>query len=81
MSFISESDPFAQFKAIQREAWAGFAKGVNACPATAWLLRRWFHVELSGRAQVIAAASFFVAGRIALLFGTPVAVPKFPALP
>lgn len=25
MSFISESDPFAQFKAIQRETWAGFA--------------------------------------------------------
>lgn len=47
--------------------WFAFFSGVSACPATAWLFKRWFHVELSGRAQVIAAASFFVAGRIALL--------------
>jgi hypothetical protein len=35
-------------------------------PATAWLFKR-FNVELSGRAELIAAATFFVMGRIALL--------------
>ncbi len=46
--------------------WFAFLSGVSACPATAWLFKR-FHVELSGRTQLIAAATFFAAGRIALL--------------
>jgi hypothetical protein len=46
--------------------WFALLSGVSACPATAWLFKR-FNVELSGRAQLIAAAAFFVAGRMALL--------------
>ncbi|MFY9663823.1 MAG: hypothetical protein WAK19_05155 [Candidatus Cybelea sp.] len=46
--------------------WFALLSGVSACPATAWLFKR-FHVELSGRAQLIAAATFFALGRIALL--------------
>ncbi|MGB8907386.1 MAG: hypothetical protein WCC84_01420 [Candidatus Cybelea sp.] len=46
--------------------WFALLSGVSACPATAWLFKR-FDVDLSGRAQLIAAATFFAAGRIALL--------------
>jgi hypothetical protein len=47
--------------------WFALFSGISACPATAWLFKRYLRVELSGRAQLIAAAAFFVAGRIALL--------------
>ncbi|MGB9652836.1 MAG: hypothetical protein WCB01_13630 [Candidatus Cybelea sp.] len=46
--------------------WFALLSGISACPATAWFFKR-FNVELSGRAQLIAAATFFALGRIALL--------------
>lgn len=47
--------------------WFALFSGLSACPATAWLYRKSFGRELSGRVQLIAAIAFIVAGRIALI--------------
>jgi len=49
--------------------WFALLSGLSACPLTAWLLRRYARIDVSGRAQFAAAVSFFLAGRLALLIG------------
>jgi hypothetical protein len=46
--------------------WFALFSGVAACPATAWLCKKYFSVTLSGRVRFAVAALFFIAGRIAL---------------
>lgn len=48
--------------------WFALASGLAACPLTAWALRRWPRVEFSARARFLTAATFYAAGRLALLF-------------
>ncbi len=49
--------------------WFALLSGLSACPLTAWLLKRFAGVAVSGRVRFFTAAFFFVAGRIALLLG------------
>ncbi len=49
--------------------WFALASGISACPLTAWMLKRFADVRISGRVQFVFAAVFFVAGRIALKIG------------
>ena len=49
--------------------WFAMLSGIAACPLTATVWRRANGHELSWRTQAIAAASFFIAGRIALIIG------------
>jgi hypothetical protein len=46
--------------------WFALFSGLSACPATAWLIRKYAGVSVSGYVRLAAAAFFFVAGRIAL---------------
>jgi len=48
--------------------WFALLSGICACPLTALLLRKLSGFSPSGRIRICAAAFFFVAGRIALLF-------------
>ena len=52
--------------------WFAMFSGIAACRLTAILAQNLFGIRLSGRTRLIAAASFFVAGRIALLIGSRV---------
>jgi hypothetical protein len=49
--------------------WFALVSGIAACPLTASTFRRITGRELSGYTRVIAAAAFFIAGRIALSLG------------
>lgn len=49
--------------------WFALLSGVSACPATAWVLKKYAGVTVSGYIRLAAATFFFVAGRIALAFG------------
>jgi len=49
--------------------WFALFSGVSACPASAWLLRKYAGVTVSGYVRLVAASLFFVAGKIALAFG------------
>lgn len=49
--------------------WFALLSGIAACPLTASLARRYANVEFSGRARLVAAALFYVAGRVALVAG------------
>jgi hypothetical protein len=46
--------------------WFALLSGVSVCPATAWCLKKYAGVAVSGRARIAAAAFFIVAGKIAL---------------
>lgn len=48
--------------------WFALASGIAACPATAWLCKRYLSVTPSGWLRFAIAALFFVAGRIALIY-------------
>ena len=47
--------------------WFAMFSGLAVCPLTAWLLKRYAGVTLSGRARLAAAAFIMLAGRMALL--------------
>jgi hypothetical protein len=49
--------------------WFALLSGISACPLTAWLLKRFAGVAVSGRIRFFTAAFLFVAGRIALFLG------------
>jgi hypothetical protein len=49
--------------------WFALFSGLAACPATAWLLKKYAGITVSGTARLATAALFFVAGRIALAVG------------
>jgi hypothetical protein len=49
--------------------WFAMFSGIAICPLTAKILRRLARITVSTRTQILAAAFFFVAGRIALLAG------------
>jgi hypothetical protein len=49
--------------------WFALASGISACPLTAWILKRFTGVAVSGWVQVAFAALFFIAGKIALQVG------------
>jgi len=46
--------------------WFALFSGLSACPATAWLLKRYVNIEFPGRVRFIVAFLFIVAGRLAL---------------
>jgi hypothetical protein len=50
--------------------WFALLSGLSACPLTAWLLKRFAGVAVSGRVRLFTSAFFFGVGRIALLLGT-----------
>jgi len=50
--------------------WYALLSGISACPATAWLLKKYSGVAVSGHVRLAAAAFFFVAGKIALAIGS-----------
>jgi len=50
--------------------WFALLSGVSACPLTAWVLKKYLRITVSGYVRIAAAALFFVAGRIALVIGT-----------
>jgi hypothetical protein len=47
--------------------WYAMFSGIAWCPATAWLLRRYAHLELSYWIRFAIAASLILLGRIALI--------------
>lgn len=49
--------------------WFALLSGLSACPLTAWGLKKFVGIAVSGYVQLAAAAFFFVAGRIALAIG------------
>ncbi len=49
--------------------WFALLSGVAACPLTAWVLKKYVGITVSGYVRIVAAALFFVAGRIALAVG------------
>jgi hypothetical protein len=49
--------------------WFALFSGILACPLTAYLLRRFAGLAVSGWARFFAAVFFIVAGRIALFLG------------
>jgi hypothetical protein len=46
--------------------WFALFSGIAACPLTAWLLKRYTGIAVSGPVRIAAAALFFIAGKIAL---------------
>jgi len=48
--------------------WFALGSGLAACPLTAAALRRYAGIAMSGWARLAAAAAFYVAGRIALIW-------------
>jgi hypothetical protein len=49
--------------------WFALFSGISACPATAWVIKKYAGVTVSGYVRFGAAAFFFIAGRIALAAG------------
>jgi hypothetical protein len=49
--------------------WFALFSGISACPATAWVIKKFAGVTVSGYVRLAAAVFFFVAGRIALAVG------------
>jgi hypothetical protein len=49
--------------------WFALMSGITACPLTAWLLKRYGRINVSGYVQFAATAVLFIAGRIALAAG------------
>ena len=49
--------------------WYALMSGIAACPATAWLFKKYADVTVSGYVRLGVAVFFFVAGRIALVVG------------
>jgi hypothetical protein len=49
--------------------WFALCSGLSACPVTAWLLKRYTGVKVSGWIQFSLALLFFVAGKMALRAG------------
>ena len=49
--------------------WFALASGVSGCPLTAWALRRFTGITVSGWTQFAFALLFWIAGRIALKVG------------
>jgi hypothetical protein len=49
--------------------WFAMMSGIAACPATAWVLKKYAGVAVSGYVRLGTAVFFFVAGRIALAIG------------
>ncbi len=49
--------------------WFALLSGLAACPLTAWLLRKYAGVPVSGRIRIAAAVLLFIAGKIALKAG------------
>lgn len=50
--------------------WFALFSGLAACPFTAWLLKRYAGITVSGWVRIAVAAFFFVAGKIALRIGS-----------
>jgi hypothetical protein len=50
--------------------WFALLSGISACPLTAWVLKKYAGVAVSGKVRLAAAVFFFVAGRIALAVGS-----------
>ena len=49
--------------------WFALLSGISACPLTAWMLKKFAGVAVSGRVRFLTAAFFLVAGRMALFLG------------
>jgi hypothetical protein len=49
--------------------WFALLSGLAACPATAWLLKKYAGIMVSGRVRIAAAALIFIAGHIAKRVG------------
>ena len=49
--------------------WFALASGISGCPLTAWALKRFIGISVSGWTQFAFALLFFIAGRIALTLG------------
>lgn len=49
--------------------WFALCSGLAACPLTAWLLKKYAGIAISGWVRVAVAVLFFIAGRIALRVG------------
>ena len=49
--------------------WFALASGISGCPLTAWVLKKYAGITVSGWTQFAFALLFFVAGRIALKVG------------
>ena len=49
--------------------WFALLSGISACPLTAWLLKVYAGIAVSGRVQLVAAILFWLAGRLALAIG------------
>ncbi len=49
--------------------WFAMFSGLAGCPLTAWLLKRYAGITLSGRTRLAAAVFIMLAGRIAVLIG------------
>jgi hypothetical protein len=46
--------------------WFALFSGISACPLTAWLLKKYYNVTLTGWARFAIALSFIVLGRLVL---------------
>ena len=49
--------------------WFALLSGISGCPLTAWLLKKFTGIVVSGRVRFFTAAFIFVAGRMALILG------------
>jgi|ERR1035438_8360373 hypothetical protein len=49
--------------------WFALLSGLAACPLTAWLLKKYAGITLSGRVRIAVATFFFIAGKVALRVG------------
>src|ERR1700690_1895849 len=49
--------------------WFALCSGLSACPLTAWFLKKYAGVRVSGWIPLSLAVLFFVAGKIALRIG------------
>lgn len=49
--------------------WFALASGISGCPFTAWALKRFTGITVSGWTQFAFALLFWIAGRIALKVG------------
>jgi len=48
--------------------WFALLSGIAACPLTAWFLKKYAGILVSGRVQFAVALAFFIAGRLALAY-------------
>ncbi len=51
--------------------WFAMFSGLSACPLIAWASKKYLAITLSGLVRFVAAAMFFVAGHLALIFIWP----------